>query len=187
MVVFVCLGLAAPVRQLAEATGGGEERTFPMTVKRFDPDVARAHGYEIVPLADGRLRSVPIDGPAGVSGASQNVVNGDCGESWILLFDEVGTRGRYDIDTGFRVIGPAVDYKWMVHVEKAGAPRRNRNHPGGRPLNGRTAETLSIKGPSFGEGRHRATIVPTDSFVILANGAVCYSGGPSDEAYIYGD
>jgi hypothetical protein len=127
---------------------------------------------------------VPRFRTAATTAAVHNVVDGDCGESWILVWDDVRRAGQYDVDTGFSVNGPGGSYQWVVHVEKSAAPRMNREHHSGGDLRGRWGTSFSVQGQMFQEGNHRATVVPAKSFVILADGGVCYSGGPWDEAYI---
>ena len=108
------------------------------------------------------------------------VVEGDCGLSFVEV--ELEAVGWYRVRTGFHVDRRAVEYHWKVNVV---GPSVNRNHTWSGPLRFRRDWRGSRKGDIQGEGFHEATVVPPESYAVLFDGGVCYSGGPRDREYIF--
>jgi hypothetical protein len=106
-------------------------------------------------------------------------VGGDCGFSYVEL-DPEGV-GYYRVRTGFHVNDWATEYHWKVNVA---GPNVNRHHTWGGPLRARRDWRGSRRGDIKSEGYHEATVVPPESYALLWNGGVCYSGGPRDRTYL---
>lgn len=171
--LLLAVALPVPAAKAASAS-----IRVPMRIVGFDQDVARRHGYRIVHLPDGRQASVPMEAP---SRAAQpfDTVEGDCGFSYVEL-DPEGV-GYYRVRTGFHVNDWATEYHWKVNVTGPGV---NRHHTWGGPLRARRDWRGSRRGDIKSEGDHDATVVPPESYAVLWNGGVCYSGGPRDRKYL---
>lgn len=153
---------------------------MPMTIVGFDEEVATANGFEIV-KEDGVLRSVPITDEAKAIMAEFEVepgefspsgtVVGDCGTATID-----GTKGSGDwvsLRTGYSVYNHVSHRNWSVVVTgfvtgfsyawpSASTSRTWYAEAGGTAV-----------GPGIG-------FVPAVAAnVVLIDGAICYSGGPS--------
>lgn len=145
-----------------------------MHVIGFDKTVAQANGYEIRTAGNGKEYAVAA---GDVSPA--NVVSGNCGFSYVYEYG-IGNRA-IELYTGFSVVRGAVDYSWRVQLDDRGGTSY-RNY-GGLLRNRTTWQDDRVIG-GLTRGPARAHVIPASSFAVLNNGAVCYSGGPSDTTTI---
>ena len=153
---------------------------YAMTIKWFDSETAKANGYEIRALGNGRQVSMPKDAPRAAEVQPLATVGGDCGYSYVEMTLE--SPGRYRAYTGFHVYTQAISYGWRVFVS---GPRGSREHTWSGNLRFRRTWNGSRAGPVFGDGWHTGTVVPPGSYAVLRNGGVCFSGGPSDTKYLF--
>jgi hypothetical protein len=175
LVVFVGGGaLSTPAGAAAPRTVTYRIR---MTIVRFDRAVARANGYRIVRLPDGRLTSVKRG--SGIP-EGRNTVPGDCGSSYLTLASSAPRR--YSFLTGFHVNYPAVSYHWTVNVARSGTPGVNFTFGGNLAFRhdwaGSGSRTVQVAGTYYG------AVSPPSSWALLKTGAVCYSGGPTDSVRV---
>ena len=154
-----------------------------MTVTGFDATVAAQNGYEIRTDSAGRQYSAPqgsstlAPAPGDLSVAPYNVVTGNCGSSYVYLYD-IGDK-KYRVSTGFGVVAPAVGYTWSANVV---GPRYNTTHrwTGGlffrRTWQGAAVSLVNVAGV------HTAR---ASGWAVLSNGAICRSLGPIDNEAIF--
>lgn len=160
----------------------------PMVAKGYDAQVAAANGFQIVTNADGTQSSVPVTAAAKAqlqqaaerraqlqsSTVSPQGV-GNCGESWAS-----GSKIANDtvaFSTGFQVFLAATHHTWTVYA--TGLITANSwTTSGAGPATGNkswTGAIPSVVGPGVGG-------VPWGSAsasVVLVDGTVCYSDGPT--------
>lgn len=153
--------------------------TVPMTVVGYDEAVARANGYTIRFTADGTPYSVKsttrLGGAGGVT--TQNLVTGNCGSSYVWLYD-IGDK-KYQVSTGFGVTVSAVQYNWYANVI---GPNYNYTHTWGGGLwfsntwSGTAVGLVNIGG---------TYTVKATGHAVLSNGLICNSLGPIANESIY--
>ncbi|PKQ17510.1 MAG: hypothetical protein CVT68_08150 [Actinobacteria bacterium HGW-Actinobacteria-8] len=150
----------------------------PMVITGFDPQVAIDNGYEVVydeagtpRLADSSL----IPGQTSSIGmiTPMNQVDGNCGSSWVYLYD-VGAK-KYRVDTGFAVILPAVSYSWTALVG-------GYSHSWSGGLFWRKSWEASATGMVSTEGSYVAS---ANGWAMFDTGFKCQSMGPIDGEWIY--
>ncbi|MBO9556618.1 hypothetical protein [Cellulomonas sp.] len=151
----------------------------PMVVVGYDPDVAKAHGYAIRFTAEGMPYAVK-SGPhltTGRGATPDNIVTGNCGSSWVFLYD-VGAL-RYSVDTGFGLVSAAVSYSWAANVV---GPAYNYTPAWSGALLLKTAWSAqgarSVSLPGTYSAKSSGTAV-------LATGVICRSQGPVANQAIY--
>lgn len=163
-----------------------------LTLTGFDPEVARANGFEIRTAADGTRFSAPISStrteplvsdsqiaPASTTGdvSTQGTSYGDCGTAYVRIFTPRG------VATGFTIAnGQGVWYRvWGVTVT-AGSRSHDQNLSGGASsYSWSTAFTI----PSYIGTKVYATARLNDNaYVLLNNGSFCDAGTPSDRKLI---
>jgi hypothetical protein len=152
-----------------------------MTITRFDPAVAKAHGYEIRTDSKGHQYSAKIGSAAPLDGSNpgQPSLGGNCGYSNIY-YGAVGSKQAH-VETGYDVILPVVASDWWVYVtDDAGTGKLTfDNSENGTPYWGITVDTHhSTTGFSWAE-------VSTSSYVVLDDGGYCTSAGPWDSTILY--
>jgi hypothetical protein len=157
----------------------------PMTVSGYDKATAAANGYDIRFNADGTPYSVPVGTPK-VSTSTQGITPfsitnpavGDCGVSWVYIFDKEDPRA-FKIVTGFTVGISAVSYGWSVNVV---GPAFNKTHIWSGGLLFRTGwegtwtQTVSLA------GTYSSNVI--SGTVLLANGIYCESLHPIDNIVV---
>ena len=144
----------------------------PMHIVGYDRAVAAAHGYEIRVGANGQEYSVK-QGEV----TPYNTIPGDCGKSWVYIYPKGGHKA--DIDTGFDVNTPAVDFSWDVRVhDDWGTSIKSWGHVLLAQHNWEGVNHFKSSGAGYVDAR------VISGFAILANGGVCYSEGPSDTEYV---
>lgn len=152
-----------------------------MVVAGFDAATAKAHGYTITTNAKGQQISVPTAAAATSSATGSatpdNVVSGNCGSSYVFLYD-IGSK-KYRVATGFGVFHSAVGYLWRANVI---GPRYNYTHRWSGGLLLRRTWSGSAVGLVNVAGFHT---VKASGYTALSNGAICYSLGPIDTEAIY--
>lgn len=153
-----------------ERSAPRERVSVPMTVVGFDPEVAAANGYPTTPPP-----VEPSDGEVSIQGS----VFGNCGFSYVELYD-AGVR-RYRMDTGFGLNSSAVSYDWSVRVTAPGYDR-TWNYGGG--LWFRSTWTNADAYDTIPRGAWTSAIV-TRGEATLANGQICRTGQPTDLQAIY--
>jgi hypothetical protein len=187
MVAITIGGLTASPAVASTATPPPGAVTAPMTIEGFNAAVASAHGYRIVVLANGEEASVPassaiVNGsPASAVAQPDTIIYGDCGYSWMYM--DSWSPLQYVPLTGFVVYDPGWDFSWEVSV--VGPYNYERNLSYGGLLSG--SESWSNGAPEIpvdDAGYYDGAVVPGSSFVILENGGLCVSGGPSDRVYV---
>ena len=161
--------------------------TMPMTVAGYDAEVAEANGFKLVTHADGTQESVPVTDAAIAqrqqadqlrATAQQDASSPSgivCGDSWAS-----GTKIANDtvaFSTGFLVYGAAHAHTWTVYA--VGAITANSwTTSGAGPASGTKSWTGAI--PSvIGPGVGGVPFASTSASVILVDGTVCYSVGPT--------
>lgn len=163
--------------------------TTPMVVHGYDAQVAAANGYKIVTNADAAQESIPVTAAAvaqskqadqrraGVQAqsAATPAVVGNCGSSWVS-----GVKQAHDtvaFSTGFLVYLAATHYTWTVYA--TGAITGNHlSSTGGGPASGTRSWTGAI--PSvIGPGIGGVPFACGSASVVLVDGTVCYSVGPT--------
>lgn len=171
---------------------GGEPGTGSMTtvsVTGLVTDKPDSAGRVQVQLANGKVIAIPagekdrvMDYAAREPDVSPNdVVVGNCGSSFIeveLKENDHPVRMR----TGFRVNTAAVAYGWQAEIsgpgfshsyDSAGALALSRSWDG------------SYDSPrDHLQGTYEAVVASEQSFAVLWTGAVCISGGPTDDEFL---
>ncbi|MCP2166435.1 hypothetical protein LX83_003303 [Goodfellowiella coeruleoviolacea] len=159
--------------------------------KSYNIEVANAHGYKIV-LVDGKQTSVKVsdqpikqdgikpyqDDPQVIAAGGEPVVGGSCGVSF-LYYTAKGNR-KADVYTGFDVWpAPAIEFYWEVSVTDSIGTGVGT---WGYPVNNWNWETYweTSHGPT---GYSLAKV--SGGWALLANGQVCYSGGPWQDTNLY--
>jgi hypothetical protein len=172
----------------------------------FDADVARAHGYEVVTLPDGSQASVPAEKAeaarngeyvptvgvlkttskrlraAGASGVDQYAeLPGDCGKSYIALWDQAAPDGKATLHTGFHLVpaaGTPLSVSWLVNItDTAGSSNQPYSELDGNIWG--TSWIGHLRVLQLSKGWANATVVWYSSWTIAANGWFCYSYGPT--------
>ncbi|GGM40339.1 hypothetical protein GCM10012275_09100 [Longimycelium tulufanense] len=174
--------------QTEEATDGTRRVESGMVVVGFDRDVARANGYEVVTLPDGREASVPRDQADAVRTGripplGRDEAYGTCGMSWIE-FNGKGYNAEAWHRTGFVIsnnFSPAISFKWLVEIsDNGGTSYRSFRHLLGleRRWSSRE-ETLHLtRGPA------QAHVLKDRSYALLGSGVICSSAGPWTDTWI---
>lgn len=164
--------------------------TTPMAVGGYDAQVAAANGYKIVTHADGTEESVPVTAAAAAerkqadqaraaAQASQSTVApaavGNCGSSWLQ-----GAKVANDtvtFQTGFIVYLAAYEHTWTVNAQ--GFISGNYwTTSGAGPANGSDSWEGAIPGV-VGPGWAGVPAWSASASVVLRDGTVCYSLGPT--------
>lgn len=147
------------------------------------------------PDADGEVQ-VLLDNGATISVSSEHVdlllnptpppstnaiVFGDCGYSTVNIgYKSNGYPVR--MTTGFHTYDASVEYAWNVFIN---GPRYSYNYHASGNLAFRNDWNGSHNsGSNYPSGGYTATVSPPGSWALLWWGAVCYSGGPSQTAYL---
>jgi hypothetical protein len=142
-----------------------------------------------ITLQNGQTLTVPTDvydryvkqHPGNTHGAFSldNVVEGDCGYSYIYLSQRSGYI-PYRMDTGFHVYSPAWYYHWNAGI---GGPGVQYNYNASGDLDNRS----DWHGGHTGDGLHGdyfASVSTNYSYAFTDNGQICSSGGPTDEQFL---
>lgn len=165
--------------------------TTPMTVGGYNAQVAAAHGYKIVTHSDGTQESVPVTAAAvaerkqadqariAAQAKSQSTVTpavvGNCGSSWLQ-----GTKIANDtvtFQTGFIVYLAAYEHTWTVNA--VGFITANHwTTTGAGPANGSDSWQGAIYNV-VGPGYAGVPAWSASASVVLRDGTVCYSLGPT--------
>ncbi len=185
LVMILCMSLITLLGGTATAVAASvvqPERlisatTMPMTIAGFDTKVAAAHGFAIRTDSKGRLVSVPVTASAKASVSPNNMETGNCGSSWVYIYD-VGVK-KYRVDTGFGVQTSAINYTWYVNI--VGPHYDITPHwQGGLAFS--TVWSTSYYGTVSYGGTYSAKAWGQAT---LWNGSVCVSMGPIDNQAIY--
>ncbi len=159
-----------------------------MVVHGYDAQVAAANGYRIVSNADGTQQSVPVTAAAiaqrqqadqiraaarqGTPSPSVGVV---CGDSWVSGVKKA--RDTVAFSTGFLVYGAAYQHTWTVYA--TGFITGNSwTTSGAGPASGTKSWTGAIP-RVVGPGVGGVPFASASASVILVDGTVCYSVGPT--------
>ncbi|WP_256728800.1 hypothetical protein [Microbacterium oleivorans] len=163
--------------------------TAPMVVGGYDAAVAEANGFKIVTHEDGTQESVPVTEAAAaqlqqadqrraeaqLESAAADPVPGNCGSSWAS-----GSKRANDtvaFSTGFIVFLAAYEHDWRVYAN--GFISGNYWSTGGAgPSTGSKSWTGAIPGV-VGPGIGGVPAYSASASVILVDGTVCYSVGPT--------
>ncbi len=192
LIVVACLFVAATVSAMparaatnaaADHSRAQSQRTAEVVVTArmhvvgFDAAVAAAHGYVIRTTPAGQQYAVK-EGSSAVSVTPEDVSVGDCGISYVYEYG-IGNRA-VELYTGFSVeyegVTAVVDGHWQVRLsDRGGTSFKNWNVPA--TANGIWQVDQVVGGLTRGPAQ--AKVVSAASWALLANGAVCYSGGPS--------
>jgi hypothetical protein len=194
LTAVMLLGGVAPA-----AADPREERTttvIGMNAVGFDEAVAAANGFEIQTLPDGSQVSVPVTpeavallesagveplviAPEGTSAGAGEVtplgsasVTGNCGRSSISLYQSTNSKVR--MTTSYSVRLPVTTRWWSIALFGVGGFPIFPFNGGAGPASWGTAALLPYQhGGAGGFGN-----VTPGSYVILTDGAICYSGSP---------
>ena len=162
-----------------------------MVVKGYDAKVAAANGYKIVTNADGTQASVPVTAAAiaqqkqadqrmvaartatAVPAASGSGVV--CGDSWASGVKKANNTVAFH--TGFIVYGAVSFHTWSVYA--VGVVTANGwTTAGNGPVSGTQSWSGAI--PSVvGPGVGGVPALSPSASVLLVNGAICFSYGPT--------
>ncbi|MEU3764812.1 hypothetical protein AB0E55_07075 [Amycolatopsis keratiniphila] len=157
----------------------GEVVEVVMNAVGYDADVATANGYEVRTRPDGIQYSVKRGTPAEV--IPMDVVSGNCGRSWMWL-DGIGGRS-VRINTGFHVRDAVSTFSWTATLSDTGETTKH-DFPGFYDADGYVDLNRIVGDLSVGYARATVYGFPFRNYAVLVDGTVCYSGGPSDDAYI---
>ena len=153
-----------------------------MYITGFNAAVAKAHGYEILKNSQGEEYSVKIGSKIS---SGDPVITGNCGDSYIY-YAAIGYRSASphygaSTTTGYDVTND-VDYGYWsaIYSDSAGTGTvSNYSATNGTPYWSSSYDTWhSVTGYSLGT-------VSEASYVILVNGAICYSAGPWESTTLY--
>jgi hypothetical protein len=191
VVVAAAVGVAAVMTIPAQASTTAPLRHTTvkqgMYVEGFDAAVAKAHGYKIVTYANGDEQAVPVNPKSGLrksailaksssagihpANSGSDTVVGSCGASDISAI-QISTN-HIDVDSGFDVYDPVVYVDWDIYLSD---------------VNGTSTQGTSdflLDDVEWGHAwddlyQYEDTIdqLSTGSYVILADGAECFSAGP---------
>jgi hypothetical protein len=140
-----------------------------MKVTGYDPEVAKANGYEIRTDPQGRQYSVKVGTPTGMTPA--NEVSGNCGVSWIY---EVAQGG---------VIAIAVSFEWKYWM---GDPGGVTSHTHSGPLSSTDWHTPPDYWSHLTAGSASSWVDTSGhAWAILNDGRVCVGGNASDHTTIF--
>lgn len=183
----MALTLAAaltPQAAFADTTDSFQE-TGAMNIVGYDEAVAAANGFEIVTDENGDQSSVPVTDEAKAHVAhrdttpeitplwDEDVVEGNCGISYVG--GEKGANDQVSFETGYVVIDAVVEYTWTVNAQGfiSGDTFSNAgNDPDPEYF---ASGVLTAIGP----GVLGVPAASAAAQVILIDGSVCFSGGPS--------
>lgn len=193
-IVVAALALLPTTEANAITRGSGplpnSETTFaPMVIKGYDVQVAKANGYQIVTNADGTQESVPVTAAAvaqrnqtarlRVAGQAKAQASpassGDCGSSWVSGYKSANDTVKFS--TGFIVYGAGYDYSWSVYAVGTITANSWSTHGLG-PATGTKSWTGAIY-HVIGPGVGGVPYYSASASVILVDGTVCYSNGPT--------
>lgn len=164
-----------------------------MIVTGFDRDVAKANGYEIIKLPNGREASVKKEvadriraGDKSAWPSGQDTVYGNCGYSYVELYAIGGEKANFRTGFGIASNKPAaVRYQWVVRITDNGgssSPSWSGNLAYRRTWVTNGGNFLVYK---LTAGPATARVDRDWSYAVLANGEICSSGGPVTSANIY--
>lgn len=163
--------------------------SMPMTVAGYDEKVAEANGFKIVTHDDGTQESVPITDAAIAQRQLDNQLRAAapqdtaraappgavCGDSWVSGAKIAGDTVAFS--TGFLVYGAAYEHTWTVYA--TGFVTGNSwSTAGAGPASGTKSWTGAIPGV-VGPGVGGVPFGAASASVILVDGTVCYSVGPT--------
>lgn len=182
LVLAPAAGASASAGEEGPPIGGSEtSTTMPMKITDIDEKVAEANGFKVVLNADGVEQSIPVTDEAkamvaalesrGTDVSQRGTVGGDCGTSTIN-----GNKVSGDwvnIYTAYAVYLPVTHRHWQVVASGF--------------ISGFTYTWPSAStGPSWSSTVGGTAIGPGSAYVpafianvVLTDGAVCYSWGPS--------
>lgn len=104
---------------------------------------------------------------------------GNCGTSSVVILDAGG--GKAAVSTGWTTNRGAISYGWYVTVAGGGSTY-TKQYGGG--LRNRTSWTASFTW-TVPRTAYYIAGVSTSSYVILNNGGICTSAGPTDGETVY--
>ncbi|MEV7694008.1 hypothetical protein AB0N73_11845 [Microbacterium sp. NPDC089189] len=161
----------------------------PMTIVGYDEAVAKANGFQVITNPDGSQSSIAVTdeataqlqqaavlrAQAQLAAPAADPVPGNCGSSWAS-----GSKIANDtvaFSTGFLVFLAAYEHDWRVNA--TGFVTGNHWNTGGAgPASGTKSWTGAIPGV-IGPGFGGVPAYSASASVILVDGAVCYSVGPT--------
>ena len=180
-----------------------------MSLRGFDPEIARANGFEIVTLPDGATASVPKDlAAAAASGEYRPTVGvlppqggaetdggiksfgyasgtGDCGTSWVDI-SPIGNH-KATLSSGMDLVSAAGSVKgvtWHINIDDTGG-HSQQSYGTSNGVNYGVSWVAYSRILGLSPGWVNATIVWYTSWVATSNGWLCYSVGPSAVDTIY--
>jgi glutamyl endopeptidase len=181
---------AAPVRAVSHADVA---MTAPMTIVRVARLVTSAPdrvGQVEVQLVDGAIVAIPAaDKNLVMRRAAQDArpprpdgkVNGNCGSSWIYLYDKANDHPER-IVTGFHVNTGAIAYYWQATI--TGPQRTDLRFTASGTLALRTMwQANSSTTLDYPQGDYSAA-VSKSSYALLWTGSLCTSAGPTAKAFL---
>lgn len=190
-VVALVVGPATAATAVGESSTPPPDspRTFaPMIFGGYDAEVAEANGFKVVTDEDGTQRSIPVTDAAAAQLEKADELRadsrqkntalagvGNCGSSWAT-----GSKIENDtvaFNTGFLVFLAAYEHTWTVYANGFfSANSWTTSGPG--PTSGSenwTGAIGNVSGPGFGG----VPLLSASASVVLVNGSVCYSVGPT--------
>ena len=107
---------------------------------------------------------------------------GGCGYSFVTITALGGNKHQADVQTGFKVKLPAIDYKWAVHF--ADGYGTSSYHWGGGLLE-RITWTGELTYTAHGGGKIFAWVNAGEGLAVLTEGSVCYSLAPTASTTVF--
>jgi hypothetical protein len=189
ILVQVMMGTPASAKPIEKYQG--DDRTG-LRVGKFDSEVAKLNGYQIVTLPDGSLDSVPkgqaaaaaagalkptgaVIPPAGsMTTMAQSYKYGECGYSFVFLTSRGG--GAATLGTGAHVRldwNQIWDVNWRVNITDNGGSSQQTGYSDNGGWDFFPPNRILHLTPGYATAG-----VPFYAYVILTDGTVCYSYSP---------
>jgi hypothetical protein len=174
-----------------------------MVLTGFDPEVARANGFEIVTLPDGATASVPQDlvqaaasgeyrptdgvlpPHGGIESHGYGSGSGECGTSWVDI-SPIGNH-KAALSSGMDLVsaaGSVVGVTWHINIHDTGGTSQ-QGYGTSNGVNYGASWVAYTRILGLSPGFVDATIVWYTSWVATSRGWLCYSVGPTATDIIY--
>jgi hypothetical protein len=172
LAIAVSIVTLMPAGAAQAATKQGTTSTE-MTVPGFDPEVAKANGFEIRTYPDS------TQGPVIPGEMNRDTVVGDCGTAY-FQFNDLLDSNAMEISWGFDLsVGPAISLGWSY---TAVGPSYSRADSGGEPVYFDRSFDGYFTDYVVEEGLYSGF---ADMWAVLYDGRICSSADPTDEEYVF--
>lgn len=151
---------------------------------RADVEKAAKEGKIKKPVKEGKAKTPAVVGnltaPSG-GVTTQGTVEGDCGVSYLYMYNDRSNDDAFEFSTGFDLNRTAVDFSWQVDFRGPsgfGAQWKDRG-----PIRPRQYWTSGRRSEYTGANGNHSGIVTQGTAYVL-NGIVCFTGHPEAAAYV---